>query len=108
MNTGNPYVTLLRTAIESPTFQRQADDFGSEEGRLEYLSWLAANSEAGDVIPGAEGARKVRWTLPGIGKRGGARVIYFNYAEDGTVIWVMMCAKGDRGSVKTGNIKWAR
>ena len=50
----------------------------------------------------------MRWTLPGIGKRGGARVIYFNYAEDGTVIWVMMCAKGDRGSVKTGNIKWAR
>lgn len=107
MITGNPYVALLRTAIESPTFQRQSDDFWSEDERLDFLSWLAANPEAGDVIPGAEGARKVRWTLPGIGKRGGARVIYFNYAEDGTVLLVMMYAKGDRENINTGDIKRA-
>ncbi len=97
----------MRTAIESPKFQRQSDDFRSEGERFDFLSWLAANPEAGDVIPGADGARKVRWTLPGIGKRGGARVIYFNYAEDGTVLLAMMYAKGDRENVITGDIKRA-
>ena len=107
MNTGNPSVAFLRPDIESPTFQRQADDFWWEDERLDFLSWLTANPEAGDVIPGADGARKVRWALPGIGKRGGARVTYFNYAEDGTVLLVMTYAKGDREKVNTGDIKRA-
>ncbi len=98
----------MRTAIETPTFQRQADGYWTEDQRLDFLSWLAANPGAGDVIPGADGARKVRWTLPGSGKRGGVRVIYFNYAEDGAVLLVMMYAKGDRENVSSGDIKRAR
>ncbi len=97
----------MRTVIETPTFQRQADDFWSEDQRLDFLSWLACNPEAGDVIPGADGARKVRWALPGQGKRGGARVIYFNYASDGTLLLVMMYAKNDRENVSPNDIEGA-
>jgi hypothetical protein len=39
--------------------------------------WLIANPEAGDVIPGSGGVRKLRWGARGRGKRGGLRVIYF-------------------------------
>jgi len=39
--------------------------------------------------PGSGGCRKVRWTRPGMGKRGGARVVYFNRLEDGE-IWLLM------------------
>jgi hypothetical protein len=49
----------------------------------------AANPDAGDVIPGAGGCRKVRWRRPDMGKRGGARVIYFNRLEQGE-IWLLM------------------
>lgn len=98
----------MRTVIETPTFQRQADKLWTEDQRLEFLTWLAANPEAGDVIPGAGGARKVRWTLPGKGKRGGVRVIYFNYAEDGTLLLVMMYTKGNRENVTSGDIRSAR
>ena len=35
------------------------------------------NPEAGDVIPGSGGVRKLRWGVAGRGKRGGLRVIYF-------------------------------
>mgnify|MGYP001251340793 CR=1 FL=1 len=104
MSTGFPYSSAVRTAIETPTFQRQVDKLWTEEQRLDFLAWLAANPEVGDVVPGAGGARKVRWTMPGTGKRGGARVIYFNYAEDGTVLLVMMYAKSDRENVSTGDI----
>lgn len=57
------------------------------------------------MIPGADGARKVRWALAGSGKRGGVRVIFFNYAQDGTILLVMMYAKNERENVAAGDIQ---
>ena len=107
LTTGIPYAPDRRTAVETPTFQRQADGCWTEDQRLDFLTWLAATPEAGDVIPGADGARKVRWSLPGKGKRGGVRAIYFNHAEDGTVLLVMMYVKSSREGVSSGEIKRA-
>jgi len=42
----------------------------------ELESILLANPDAGAVIPGMNGCRKLRIQLPGRGKSGGARVIY--------------------------------
>ena len=52
----------MLTVIETPTFQRLAEEFWSDEERLDFVSWIAANAEAGDVIKGTGGLRKVRWT----------------------------------------------
>ena len=38
---------------------------------------LITRPDLGKVIPGSGGIRKVRWSVPGRGKRGGVRVIYF-------------------------------
>lgn len=57
------------------------------------------------MIPGADGARKVRWARPGMGKRGGARVIYFHLAADEVVLLVMVYAKAERSNVKPERIK---
>jgi len=46
----------MHTVIETPTFARQADKIWSESERLDFISWLARNPLAGDVIPDAEGA----------------------------------------------------
>ena len=48
------------TVIETPTFQKQVAKVWTEAERLEFIAWIAANPTAGDVIPGADGARKVR------------------------------------------------
>ena len=48
---------------------------------------------AGDVIPGAGSLRKVRWSRQGVGKRGGARVIYFNRMEAGFLVLLTVYAK---------------
>ena len=56
------------------------------------------------MIPGAGGARKVRWARPGMGKRGGARVIYFHLAADEVVLLVMVYAKAERSNVKPERI----
>lgn len=57
------------------------------------------------MIPGADGARKVRWRLQGTGKRGGARVIYFHLVEDELVLLVMVYTKAERTNVKPKDIK---
>ncbi|MGQ3054746.1 MAG: hypothetical protein ACT6S0_23410 [Roseateles sp.] len=63
----------MRTAIETPTFQKQAAKLWGDAERVEFIEWIAAHPTAGDVIPGADGARKLRWSRAGSGKSGGAR-----------------------------------
>lgn len=79
----------MRTVIETEIFQRHASAIWQEDERDEFIAWIAANPLAGDVIPGGSGLRKVRWTRPGIGKRGGARVIYYN-AQSAETIWLLI------------------
>ena len=56
------------------------------------------------VIPNAEGARKVRWAMQGRGKSGGARVIYFNYSEEGTLELFAIYAKSERESMTASEV----
>jgi hypothetical protein len=67
----------MLTIYETPTFVAEAAKLWSTEERLEFFSWIANEPEAGTVIPGSGGCRKVRWTRAGMGKQGGTRVIYF-------------------------------
>lgn len=72
---------------------------------MEFIAWIAANLQAGDVIPGAEGARKVRWSRPGTGKSGGARVIYLNLAKEEVLLLVAIYAPSDRSNMTSSEIK---
>ncbi|MCJ8315370.1 MAG: DNA-binding protein [Saccharospirillaceae bacterium] len=72
----------MKTVQETQTFKKQADSIWSEEERLEFITYIAEHFDAGDVIPNAEGARKIRWSVGTQGKRGGVRVIYFNVNDD--------------------------
>lgn len=67
--------------IELPIFIRCADDLFSDEDLAELQNTLMENPDAGDVIPGGAVLRKLRVSLPGRGKRGGARVIYYHWVS---------------------------
>lgn len=95
----------MRTVIETPTFQRQAAALWTAAERDAFIDYIAENPDAGDVIPGADGARKVRWQRPGMGKRGGARVVYFHLVGDEVVLLVMAYAKAERANVKPKDIQ---
>jgi hypothetical protein len=84
-----PYITQMYTVIETEVFLRAAAQIWSDSERIAFIDWLANNPGVGDVIPGSGGCRKVRWARSGMGKRGGARIIYFNRLEHGE-IWLLM------------------
>ena len=55
----------MYTIIETPTFQKDASKIWTEEEGGAFCAWLASNPEAGDVISGSGGCRKVRWSMMG-------------------------------------------
>lgn len=98
----------MRTVIETPTFQKQAEAVWGADERHAFIDWIAENPDAGDVISGADGARKVRWKRAGSGKSGGARVIYFHLVDDEVVLLLMVYAKAVRETVSAKEIKHTR
>jgi len=94
----------MNTVLETETFKKQADKIWSESERLEFIVYLSANPCAGDVIPHADGARKIRWTLGGSGKRGGVRVIYFNLDAD-VICLVAIYKKTEKENMKATEIR---
>jgi len=77
-------------------FLRQASDLWGDEDRSAFVDFIAANPEAGDVIPDTGGIRKIRWGRPGMGKRGGVRVIYFYHASNMPLYLLLIYAKARR------------
>ena len=65
--------------VELPAFERHRRDYMDDDGYRALQSFLLRSPEAGDVIVGTGGLRKLRHgdSVRGKGKRGGLRVIYF-------------------------------
>ena len=86
--TALPYTSRGFSFIETRLFTRLVRDYFSDDEYRELQSALIENPEAGNVIPGTGGVRKIRWRAPGRGKRGGYRVIYYAKIAQGT-IWML-------------------
>jgi hypothetical protein len=75
------------------TFTRSASKLLSESDGFELELALVLQPEAGDMISGGRGLRKLRRPLAGRGKSGGARVIYYYVASDAQIYLVSAYAK---------------
>ena len=80
--------------IETPIFTADVrlllsdDEYGALQERL------VANPDAGDVIAGTGGLRKIRWAAMAKGKRGGARVIYYHVVSHAQIRMILIYRKG--------------
>jgi hypothetical protein len=62
--------------LQLPKFKAEATELIGAAGVEAVAVYLIDHSDAGDVIPGSGGVRKLRWAAKGKGKRGRARIIY--------------------------------
>ncbi len=74
--------------VETKLFTRLLQEYLSDDEYSKLQQALAAHLEAGTVIPGSGGVRKLRWGVAGRGKRSGIRVIYFLRTRQGQ-IWML-------------------
>src|SRR5688572_485674 len=89
----------MLTIIESPLFTKLWPDYWSEEERGEFAAFIANAPDAGDVIPGTGGCRKIRWSRAGAGKRGGVRISYTARLERGALVVLVIYAKSARENI---------
>src|ERR1700678_3178837 len=87
------------TVVETPEFLAAARSMMNEEERGVLVDFLARNPQAGVLIPGTGGVRKLRWGLEGRGKRGGARVIYYHHDAEMPLFALTAYAKNERADL---------
>jgi hypothetical protein len=78
------------TVLQLPKFKAEATELIGADGIEAVAVYPIDHPEAGVVIPGAAGARKLRWAAKGKGKRGGARIIYV-YIAIAPRIYLLRC-----------------
>lgn len=87
------------TVVETQQFADKAARLMSAAGKDELIHYLAANPEAGDVISGTGGVRKLRFAVEGRGKRGGVRVIYYYYNDRNPILLFTVFGKNEKSDL---------
>jgi hypothetical protein len=85
--------------VETPFFLRKASSLLDGEARSKLVLFLGMNPESGNIIPETGGVRKLRWTVPGKGKRGGVRVIYYYRNEKLPLFLLTVYAKNQKANL---------
>ena len=84
--------------VRSQTFDKAVRKLGASEAELAALEQaIAASPDAGDVVAGLHGARKIRFAMAGRGKRGGGRAIYVVVWVRDSAVLVFAYSKADQG-----------
>lgn len=93
------------TFIESSVFERILPAYLEDDEYSDLQQFLMQHPEAGEVVPGSGGVRKMRWSRPGTGKRGGLRIIYFVRYRPNEIWMLTLYAKSKRENVPSHILK---
>lgn len=96
---------LAAILIETPVFTRLVIKTLSDDDYGALQQWLVDEPDAGDLVRGGAGMRKVRWALPGGGKSGGIRVLYYWRANADQIYLLFLFAKGERSDLTPEQVR---
>jgi len=96
------------TVLQPPKFKAEATELIGTDGIEALAAYLIDHPDAGDVIPGSGGVRKLRWAAKGKGKRGGARIIYLYVVIAARVYLIRCCAKNVKAHLTADEKKQLR
>lgn len=90
----------MQSVLLTPTFERQAKAAGlTDDDIQEIAAALARDPQAGDLMVGTGGARKVRFARLGAGKSGGYRTIHYFGGDDVPMFLLALLDKGARANL---------
>jgi hypothetical protein len=89
---------MNKTFVETREFTQLVKNYLSDDALSDFQRELLNDPEAGSVMPGCGGLRKMRVADPGRGKgkRGGVRVIYLHVAEADVIFLMDMYGKDEQ------------
>ncbi len=85
--------------IETSTFTKLLTRYLSDDDYRGLQSYLLQKPDAGDIVKGSGGVRKVRWASAGKGKSGGVRVIYYWKKSDHEIWMLTLYSKSERANI---------
>lgn len=95
--------------VETTVFTRNLPTYLDEDGYAALQTFLGAHPDAGRIIPGSGGVRKLRWRSRSFGKRGGNRVIYYWVAREESIYLLTIYGKRDKHDLTAGErAAWRR
>ncbi|MEJ5312702.1 MAG: type II toxin-antitoxin system RelE/ParE family toxin [Anaerolineae bacterium] len=94
--------------VETTVFTRRIVELLSDEEYRQLQLYLVERPDAGKVIPGSGGLRKLRWGIGQTGKRGGVRVIYYWVVQQDTVLFLFAFRKNERSDLTPEQIRMLR
>lgn len=93
------YIMRSMEFIETQTFTRLLVDLLTDEEYTGLQNTLMETPDRGDIIKGGGGIRKLRYALPGRGKSGGVRVIYYWIKEDHQIYMLLIYPKSKKDTL---------
>ena len=93
-----PYNAIMEF-IEATAFTKYVYNYLTEDEYLGLQSFLLQNPEAGKLVRGSGGVRKVRWAITCKGKSGGVRVIYYFKKQDDEIWLLTIYSKNEVESI---------
>ena len=94
--------------IESSVFTAHVSDYLNDEEFAALQEHLCETPDAGDLVRGSGGVRKLRWARAGTGKSGGVRVCYYARLRKGQILLLVIYAKSARDSMPASVLKALR
>lgn len=95
----------MLTFVETAHFTRLIQEYLTDDQYAVLQRALVANPDAGDLIRGSGGVRKLRWSMGGRGKRGGIRVIYYLRSRQGQIWMLTAYARNVAGTIPAHVLK---
>ncbi len=94
--------------LETSVFTRQVRQILKDDDYRQLQLTLVEHPEAGAVIRGSGGLRKIRWQGSGRGKRGGLRIIYYWAVADDQLLMLLIYPKSEREDLSPDQLKRLR
>lgn len=94
--------------IETPLFTKLIPKQLSDESYAEFQQVLIFRPDAGRLIPGGGGLRKIRWRTSNSGKRGGLRIIYYWDAPNDIIYLLLIYQKSHQKDLSPTQLRTLR